>query len=98
MKLNFPSVTAVLTLVQTKQIRKTHINERIKNIVQTIQNTVYTSTLITKTPTQLSKHPTYSDPHIIKQVQTTIVQDTQDITLKHLRSHRICGWSYTVRN
>ena len=35
-------MTVVLTLVQTKQI--IHINETIKNRVQTIQNTANTST------------------------------------------------------
>ena len=55
LQLSFHSVAAVLTLIQTKQIR-ININETIQNTVQTIQNTVYTSTHITKTPTYTHTH------------------------------------------
>jgi hypothetical protein len=71
-------------MYRQNKYEKTHINETIKNTVQTTQNTVFTSTFITKTPTPLSSHDTYSDPQIIKKVQTATVQDTQDITLIHL--------------
>jgi len=55
-------VAVVLTLVQTKQIRK-HIHKRNNpKTVQTIQNTVNTSTHITKTPMQLSKHTNITKP------------------------------------
>jgi hypothetical protein len=50
-------VAAVLTLVQTKQIRiNIHKRNNTKNTVQTIQNTVNTSTHITKTPTHTHTH------------------------------------------
>jgi len=69
-------VAAVLTLVQTKQVRiNIHKQNNTKNTVQTIQNTVNTGTHITKTPTHYKTH-TYTHPHITKQVQTTTVQDT----------------------
>jgi len=64
--------------------------KQYKNTIQTIQNTVNTSTHITITPTQLSKHPhitkpthykthTYAHQYIIKQVETTTVQDTHQM-------------------
>ena len=69
------SVAVVLTLVQTKEIRKNvHKRNNTKNTVQTTQNTVNTSTHITKTPTHY-KIPTYTHPHITKQVKTNTVQD-----------------------
>ena len=68
------SVTVVLTLVQTKQIRlNIHKWNDTKNTVQTIQNTVNTSMRITKTPTHYKTHR-YTHPHITKQVKTTTVQ------------------------
>ena len=61
---------AVLTLVQTKQIRiYIHKRYNTKNTVQTIQNTVNTSTHITQTPTHYKTH-TYTHPHITKQAKT----------------------------
>ena len=45
-------MAAVLTLIQTKQIRiNIRIRNNIKNTVQKFQNIVNTSTHITKTPT-----------------------------------------------
>jgi hypothetical protein len=49
-------VAAVLTQVETKQIR-INIHKKQYNTVPTIQNTARTGTHITKTPTQLVKHP-----------------------------------------
>jgi hypothetical protein len=51
-------VAVVLTLVQTKQIRKIYIKEKTtkKNTEQTIQNTVNTSIRITKTHYKTHTH------------------------------------------
>ena len=70
LQLSFNSVTIVLTLVQTKQIR-INIRKRnnTKNTVHTIQNTVKTSTHITKIPTHYKIH-TYKHPHIRKPTHT----------------------------
>jgi Tfp pilus assembly protein PilP len=64
------SVTVILTLVQTKQIRiNIHQRNNTKNTVQTIQNTVNTSIHITKTHKHYKAH-TYSHPHITKPTHT----------------------------
>ena len=76
MQLICHSVAVVLTLVQTKQIRK-NIHKRNNTKIQYKQykNTINTSTHITETPTHYKTH-TYTHPHITKQVKTTTVQDT----------------------
>jgi capsular polysaccharide biosynthesis protein len=80
LQLNFHSVTAVLTPVQTKQTRINIHKRNNKKTVQTIQNTVNTSTRITKTPTQLSEHPhitnpAHTHPHITKPTHTHTLQN-----------------------
>jgi len=53
-------MTAVLTLVQTKQIRiNIHKRNNSKTQYKTIQNTVNTSTHITKTPHTVVKTHTH---------------------------------------
>jgi len=59
--------------VAVVQYTFTHIYINTKNTVQTIQNTANTSIHITKTRTHY-KTDTYTHPHIIKQVETIIVQ------------------------
>ena len=60
------SVAAVLTPVQTEQIRiNIHKRNNTRNTVQTVQNTVNTSTHINKTTTNYKTH-TYSHTHITK--------------------------------
>jgi hypothetical protein len=76
LQLSFHSVAAVLTLLQTKQIRVNVRKETVHKHSKTIQNTVNTRTLVTKTPTQLSKH---AHPHITKQVITATVQATHQM-------------------
>jgi hypothetical protein len=63
-------MAAVLTLVQTKQIRIEILKpNNTKSTVQTIQNTVNASTHITKTPTHYKTH-TYTHTHITKPTHT----------------------------
>jgi hypothetical protein len=69
-------VAVVLTLVQTEEIGiNVHKGNNTKTQYKQYKNTTNTSAHITKTPTQVSKHP-----HITKQVKTTTVQDTQQMT------------------
>ena len=71
LQFSFHSVAAVLTLVQTKQIR---INIHKRNNTKHIN----TSTLITQTSTQLSKHP-----HITKPTHT----HTHTLQNPHIYTH-----------
>ena len=77
-------MAAVLTPVQTKQIRiNTHKRNTTKTQYKQYKNTVNTSTHITKTPTKLKTKlnsvALVRDPHITKPVQTTTVQDTHQM-------------------
>jgi len=54
--LSYHSVAAVLTLVQTNQVRiNTHKQNNTKNTVQTIQHTLNTSKHLLLIPTEWSK-------------------------------------------
>ena len=95
-------MTAVLTLVQTKQIRiNIHKRNNTKNTVQTTQNTVNTSTHITKTSTQLSKHPhthTHTLQNKLKQPQYKIhTKWNSHITIKYTQfkvTLMYCTWYF----
>ena len=75
-------MAAVLTLVQTKQMRiNIHQRNSEKN---TIQNTQIQVHILPKQPhncqnTTPPPHPAHTRPHITKQVKTITVQDTQQI-------------------
>ena len=82
MQLSCHSVAAVLTLVQTKQIRiNIHKRNNTKNTVQTIQNAVNTSIHSTKTTTHYKPH-TYTHPHIIKPPHITKQVKTATVHVK----------------
>jgi hypothetical protein len=58
------SVAAVITPIQTKQLR-IYINETIQKHSTKIQNTVNTSTHITKTPIHITKTPPHTLTHTL---------------------------------
>jgi hypothetical protein len=82
LQLSFHSVTAVLTLVQTKQIRinihKPNDTKHSKYKYTYYQNTHTIVKTSPHTPTHTLQNP-HMHPHITKQVKTTTVQDTHQI-------------------
>jgi len=83
MQLSCHSVTVVLTLAQTKQIRiNVHKQKNTKNKVQKIQNTVNTNICvhITKTPTHYKTHPHITKP---THIDTPTHYKTHTHTHKH---------------
>jgi len=85
-------VAAVLTLVQTKEIRiNTRKRDNRKNSVHTIEYIVNKSTHITKIPTHYKTHTyTYTHSHITKPTHTHTHTHTQ--TLKkptHTHTHTL---------
>ena len=76
-------MAVVLTLVQTKQIRRNiYIYIYITETIQKNSKYKYTQPKHphTYTPTHYKPH-IYTHPHIVKQVKTTAVQDTHQMKL-----------------
>jgi hypothetical protein len=76
MQLNFHSVAVVVTLVTNKNINK---RNNTKHSTNNTKHSKYKYTHYQNTHTIVKTPHTYTQPHITKQVETNIVQDTHQI-------------------